>query len=375
MVCPGRLLFWSVMSSSVGFVVIAVALLAAAAALALFVRARESGRFDRLLAEAARAREASESVDRRFDEFRRSVEERVRGVEQSLSDGQKGLAEHLGESGRLMKDVGEQMGRVFKASQKIEELAGNVTRLEDLLKPPKLRGTLGEAFLEQALREALPPGSWQMQYRFADGVTVDAVIRLKDRWVSVDSKFPLENFRRARETNDEDERRRARTAFASDVRKHADAIRRKYIRPEEGTLNIAFMYVPAEAVYSEMAADGEEKALADACIEMRVYPVSPRLLYAFLSTVAMALSGEELQKNAREVQERIADLERLWERAEEPFLKVRGHMNNAQKQYDEAATALNRFGAKLSSITEVAQEKLEEVEERGADLLPLLPPS
>ena len=107
---------------------------------------------------------------------------------------------------------------------------------------------------------------------------------------------------------------------------------------------------------------------------MRVYPVSPRLLYAFLSTVAMALSGEELQKNAREVQEKIADLERLWERAEEPFLKVRGHMNNAQKQYDEAATALNRFGAKLSGITEVAQEKLESVA-KEADELPLLPPS
>ncbi len=363
------------MSSSMAFALIALALLAAAGAIALFVRARESGRFDRLLAEAARAREASESVDRRFDEFRRAVEERVRGVEQSLSEGQKGLTEHLGESGKLMKDVGEQMGRVFKASQKIEELAGNMTRLEDLLKPPKLRGTLGEAFLEQALRQALPPGSWQMQYRFADGVTVDAVIRFKDRWVSVDSKFPLENFRRAREVEDEGERRRARAAFASDVRKHADAIRRKYIRPAEGTCDYAFMYVPAEAVYAEMVADGEEKALADSCIEMRVFPVSPRLLYAYVSTVAMVLRGEELQKNAREVQERLGELERLWERAEEPFLKVRGHMNNAQKQYEEAAAALNRFSAKLSGITEVAQEKLEGVEVSGGEAVPLLPPS
>jgi DNA anti-recombination protein RmuC len=121
------------------------------------------------------------------------------------------------------------------------------------------------------------------------------------------------------------------------------------------------MYVPAEAVYAEMAADGDEKALADACIEMRVYPVSPRLLYPSLATVAMLLQGEELQKNAREVQERLYELDRLWGRAEEPFLKVRGHLNNAQKQYDEAAGALNRFGAKLSGITEVAQEKLETV--------------
>src|SRR5450759_691728 len=238
------------MSSSGVFALLAVALVVAGAFLLLW-RSRGSSRLDRILLETARAREASESVDRRFEEMRRSVEDRVRGVEQTLSQGQKGLSDHLGESGKLLKDVGEQMGRIFEASQKIEPLAGNVTRLEDLLKPPKIRGTLGEAFLEQALRQALPPGSWQMQYRFADGVTVDAVIRLKDRWVSVDSKFPLENFRRAREVEDEGERRRARVAFAGDVRKHAEAIRRKYIRPEEGTCDFAFMYVPAEAVYSE----------------------------------------------------------------------------------------------------------------------------
>jgi DNA recombination protein RmuC len=362
------------MSSSAVFALLAMALVVAGAFILLW-RSRGSSRLDRILLETARAREASESVDRRFEEMRRSVEDRVRGVEQTLSEGQKGVADHLGESGKLLKDVGEQMGRIFEASQKIEKLAGNVTRLEDLLKPPKMRGTLGEAFLEEALRQALPPGSWQMQYRFGDGVSVDAVIRLNDRWVPVDSKFPLENFRRGRESDDEGERRRARTAFAGDVRRHAEAIRRKYIRPDEGTCDFAFMYVPAEAVYSEMVADGEgEKALADACVEMRVFPVSPRLLYVFLSTVAMVLRGEELQKNAREVQERIADLERLWDRAEEPFLKVRGHMNNAQKQYEEAATALIRFGAKLSGVTEVAQEKLESVA-KEADTLPLLPPS
>ena len=314
------------MSSSAVALLLAAILLAVVVAVLIAANARSSSRLDRLLSEAASTREASESLDRRFEDMRRSVEERVRGVEQSLSEGQRGLTEHLGESGKLLKDVGERMGRIFEASQKIEKLAGEVTRLEDLLKPPKLRGTLGEAFLEQALRQALPPGSWQMQYR------------------------------RARELEDPGERRRARAAFGSDVRRHADAIRKKYIRPAEGTCDYAFMYVPAEAVYAEMVADGEEKALADSCIEMRVFPVSPRLFYAFLSTVAMVLRGEELQKNAREVQERLADLERLWERAEEPFLKVRGHMNNAQKQYEEAASALNRFGAKLSGISEVASD-------------------
>jgi DNA recombination protein RmuC len=360
------------MSSSTAFVLIALALVAAAGALALLARARESGRFERLLAEAARAREASESVDRRFDEFRRSVEERVRGVEQSLSEGQKGLTDHLGKSGKLMKEVGEQMGRVFEASQKIEQLAGNVTRLEDLLKPPKLRGALGETFLEQALAQVLPASCWKMQYRFPDGVTVDAAIFVGERCVSVDSKFPLDNYRRAHEAADEGERKKALRDFQGDVRRHVETIRAKYIRPECGTYDFALMYVPAEAVYCEVAGDGEEGALADYAVTRRVVPVSPRLLYAYLATVAMGLRGLELQEGARDVQEKLADLARLWERVEGPFEKVGAHLSNAQKQYEEATKAAGRFGAKLEGIAEGAAERLET---EMPDLPSLLPPT
>lgn len=262
--------------SAVALVVCVLLLAAAAALFLLFQRLRESAaRLDRVLAETAGARQATESVDRRFEDLRRSVDNRVEGIERTLQDGQKSMTDHLGQSGRLLQDVGEKMGRIYEASQKIEKLAGEVTRLEDLLKPPKLRGTLGETFLEQALRQALPPGSWQMQFRFPDdGAIVDAIVFLGDRFVPIDSKFPLENYRRSREVEDEGDRRRARAAFAADVRRHADSISRKYIRPAAGTYDYAFMYVPAEAVYSEIASDDSEKALADYCIEQRVFPVS-----------------------------------------------------------------------------------------------------
>ena len=348
---------------------------AAAGGLAAWLLLRRSGqagrRWDLLLAETASARQAFEGIDRRFGEMRRAVEERVLGVERSLIEGQKSLTDHLGQSGRLLQDVGEKMGRIFEASQKIEKLAGEVTRLEDLLKPPKLRGTLGETFLEQALHQALPPGSWERQYRFLDGSTVDVVVRINDRYVPVDSKFPLDNYRRAHEGETEDERRRARAAFASDVRKHADSISRKYIRPEEGTCDYAFMYVPAEAVYGELVADGEEKALADYCIERRVFPVSPRLFYAFLSTVAMVLRGGELQRNAREIHERVLELERLWDRAGEPFKKLGVHLGNAQKQYEDAQRALGRFGERLSGVTEGVEQTLETASDPHATLPPV----
>ena len=215
---------------------LAILALGAAAAVLFLARSKEAAsRIDQVLAETARAREASQSIDRRFDEMRRAIEARVGGVEKRLDVGQQSLAEHLGKSGHLLKEVGEKLGRLHETSQKIEKLAGEVTRLEDLLKPPKLRGTLGEMFLEQALGQALPPGSFATQHPLGDGVIVDAVVFVRDRMVPIDSKFPLENFRRAREVEDEGEKKRARQQFGRDVRKHVDAIAERYIRPASGT--------------------------------------------------------------------------------------------------------------------------------------------
>ena len=362
------------MSSSAILIALAVAMLALGAAAAALVLARgreSSARLDALLAETARAREAAQAVDRRFQELRGSLEARVGGVEQRLDSGQQSIAEHLGQSGHLLKEVGEKLGRLHEASQRIERLAGEVTRLEDLLKPPKLRGTLGEMFLEQALAQALPPGAFATQHPLGDGVVVDAVVFVQDRMVPVDSKFPLENYRRAREVEAEADQKRARASFVADVKRHADAISRKYIRPAAGTYDYAFMYVPAEAVYSEIVADDAEKALADYCIERRVFPVSPRLFYAYLSTVAMVLRGQELQRNAQDVAERLSELARVWDRAEEPFKKLGAHLGNAAKQYEEASAALARFGRRLEGVSEGAERSLGEVTEN----LPLLPPS
>jgi len=363
------------MSSSAILIALAAGLLASVgvAAALLLSRGRESAaRIDALLAEASRAREASQSVDRRFQELRGSLEARVGGMEKRLDSGQQSIADHLGKSGHLLREVGEKLGRLHEASQRIEKLAGDVTRLEDLLKPPKLRGTLGEMFLEQALGQSLPPGAFATQHPLGDGVVVDAVVFVQDRMVPVDSKFPLENWRRAREGEDEAERKRARQQFSRDVRRHVDAIADKYIRPASGTCDFALMYVPAEAVYAEIAADGEEAALADYAASRRVIPVSPRLLYAYLSTVALGLRGIALQENAKEVHQNLAELSRLWDRVGGPLEKLGAHLSNASKQFDETSRAFERFTSRLDAIAEKADSESPGSE---ASTLPLLPPS
>jgi len=355
----------SIVSTELALLLCLLALTGAAVVIFAW-RGRDSTRWDRLLSETATARQASEGVERRFDELRRSIEERVQGVERRLNEGQRNVAENLGQ-------MLEKIGMVFEASQKIERLAGDMTRLEDLLKPPKLRGTLGETFLEQALRQVLAPRFWKMPYRFPDGAIVDAAIFIGDRCVPVDSKFPLENFRKSREAAEETDRRRAAKEFASDVRRHVDAIRAKYIRPERDTFEFAIMYVPAEAVYSEIAGEGEEGSLADYAIERRVVPVSPRLFFAYLSTVSMGLRGLELQETAREVQGQLADLARHWERFEVPFARLGVHLNNTQKQFEESAKALSRFADRLSSVAAGADERLEPEKELAPSQSSLLP--
>ena len=200
---------------------------------------------------------------------------------------------------------------------------------------------------------------------------VDAVVFIQERVVAIDSKFPLENFRRARELEDEGDRRRAKQQFVRDVKRHVDSIAEKYIRPASGTCDFAFMYVPAEAVYADIVADGEEGAIADYATGKRVIPVSPRLLYAYLSTVALGLRGLELQENAREVHQNLADLARLCDRVSGPLDKLGAHLGNAQKQYDEASRAFDRFTNRLETIAERAEVVGDTGE--GVALRPLLP--
>ncbi len=324
-----------------------------------------------ITAQGAETRTMAEILGRRLESFERTVDERIRLNQESLGKNIDTMQRQGADSARLLKDVGVNLGRVLEASQKIEKLSGEVTRLEDLLKPPKIRGTLGETFLEEALRQCLPPGSFEMQMRFRDGETVDAAIRLRDCVVPVDSKFPLENYRRSVEATDESERKRARRQFTVDVRKHADAIAQKYIRVAEGTLDFALMYIPAEAVYAEIAADGEEGSLADYARSRHVFPVSPANLYLYLATIGYGLRRLDIEKRAHEIVEELSRLKRSIEKVEDPLEKLGGHLSNAVKQYEETQKQLARFADQVRGLAEGGEEAPPE------DLSPLraLPPT
>jgi DNA recombination protein RmuC len=181
--------------------------------------------------------------------------------------------------------IHEKIGAVGEATQLLAEQAKGLGELQQILRPPKARGGFGELLLGQLLADRLPPTAYSLQYGFAGGERVDAVIKV-DRLVPIDSKFPLDNFERMAAADNDIERQQHEKLFARDVKTHIDAIASKYIRPDEGTYDFAFMYLPSEAIYYELAC-GKTGALLEYAHTKRVLPVSPTTLTAYLQVVVL----------------------------------------------------------------------------------------
>ena len=246
------------------------------------------------------------------------------------------------------------LGQLGEVTQRVFDVGRDIAGLEQILKSPKIRGGLGETFLENILSMMLVREHYELQYAFANGNIVDAVVRIGGRLVPVDAKFPLENFRRLVEETDEDKRRQFRRAFARDVKSRVDEIAKRYILPDENTFDFALMYVPAENVYYEMVVksdmSAEEEAVSEYALERRVIPVSPNSLYAYLRVIVLGLKGLQIERGAQEIQARLGRLSGDLERFRDAFDTVGRHLTNAKNKYDEAITALGRVEAKLEGI-------------------------
>ncbi len=278
----------------------------------------------------------TETMDRRLGELDTKVDRRLESATQTTNK------------------IHERLGKVDEATTQMLERAKDLARLEQALRPPKARGGFGELLLENLLRDRLPPAAYEMQYTFDSGERVDALVRV-DRSIPIDSKFPLDNYNRLVEAESDDERTLAERQFARDVKQHIEAIASKYIRPDEGTYDFAFMYIPVEAVYYELAC-GKTGALLAYAHERRVFPVSPTTFTAYLQVIALGLRGMQIEEHAHEVMAYVAELQRDFDRFADDFDKVGTHIGHAQSKYHEASKRLDRFETKLERAVEEQAE-------------------
>ncbi|MCJ7748978.1 MAG: DNA recombination protein RmuC [Desulfobacterales bacterium] len=291
-------------------------------------------------------------------EQQRAVNEQLRGiteqVNRQLLDSSGEISKRLDNAARVIGDVQKNIGELSEASRQIFEVGKNIATLQEILQPPKLRGGLGEQFLGELLAQVLPPKFFTLQYMFSNGERVDAVVRLGEKLVPIDSKFPLDNFKRIIECKTEEERKTYQKTFYRDVKKHIDDIASKYIVPNEGTYDFALLYIPAENVYYETITKddsfGEEKGILNYALNKKVIPVSPNSFYAYLQVIVLGLKGLQIEKDAQKILVLLASLKKDLGGFQEDFQLVGRHITNAMNKFEEARRRLDKFNFKLEQI-------------------------
>ncbi|KPJ64623.1 hypothetical protein AMJ44_12440 [candidate division WOR-1 bacterium DG_54_3] len=280
---------------------------------------------------------------------------------QTLQNANKNLNSRLDNAAKVISDVHRKLGEVHETSQQVREVGKDIASLQEILRAPKIRGGMGELFLSDLLKQVLPPSRYKLQHRFRSREAVDAVILLKDGMVPVDSKFPLENFKKVIEAKEESAKINSKKQFVRDVKKHIDDIRQKYILPDEGTFDFALMYIPAENVYYEIIIKDEnleeDKSVFKYAIDNKVIPVSPNSFYGYLQTILMGLRGMRIEEQAQEILQNLARLEGDFSRVMEDFQKMGTHLKNLSGSYESTEKRLTKFEDKLESL-ETKQEPL-----------------
>jgi len=266
------------------------------------------------------------------------------------------VSERLGDTTQVVTSVKESLGRMEEANRRIFEVGKDISSLQDLLRAPTFRGEVGEFLLANLLGQILPQEHFTLKHKFKNGEVVDAVIRLGNRLVPVDSKFPLENFKRMLETSGEEDKQASRREFVRDVKKHIDDISDKYILPDEDTFDFALLYIPAENVYYETIIKdetvGEEKGICSYALSKRVIPVSPNSFYAYLQALVLGLKGLRIEKAAEEILGNLTRLRGDLIKFKEDFEVLGRHLSNSRTRYEEAGRKLDRLGEKLLTVGE-----------------------
>ena len=282
-----------------------------------------------------------ENLDLNLNNFNEKVSEKIERNNVQL---QNSMTKQISESAKIVEEVSKRLTKLDETNNRVVNVADELKTLQNALQNPKQRGVLGEFYLAQVLENVLPPNAFQIQYKFKNGEIVDAAIFLdQHKILPVDSKFSLENYNRIIECESE-ERKILAKKVRDDLKMRIDETS-KYIRPDENTMDFAFMFIPSESLYYDMlinkvGSQGSERDLIEyAFRDKRVIVVSPTSFMAYLQTVLQGLKSLKIEEQSKEIQKRVSQLgthiskyEDLMQRLGKSLGTTVNHFNNAHKE-------------------------------------------
>ncbi len=279
-----------------------------------------------------------------------TLKEWLKSQQEVTQQTSKAINERLDRAAQVIAGVQKSLGEM-------SEIGRGMRDLQEFLRSPKLRGNIGEQVLKELLGQMLPKQSFYLQYTFRSGAKVDAAIKTSSGIVPVDSKFPMENFRKMMGAKNDEEKKMAEKEFIKDVKDHIEAISSKYILTEEGTIDYALMYIPSEAVYYEVVNNPD---LFDYAGKKRVLPVSPMTFYAYLRAILASFEGQKIEQKAKQILATIRAIQKDYQKIEANLGILGRHIQNAYNQMSNVMGGFTLLGQKLSSTYELEGEVKED---------------
>lgn len=290
--------------------------------------------------------------------IQQQIQDLSRTLDSRVSESSKAMQEHahrqFSETSRLIKEITQEVTSVKEIGRQTQTFAEQLRSLQDILKNPKQRGVLGEYYLETVLKNVLPPNMWQTQYMFKNGEIVDAAVFVNNQIVPVDSKFSLENYNRLVQAAPE-EKPALEKAFVNDLKLRIQETA-KYIRPEEDTMDFAFMFIPSEGIYydlltNQVGGGDDENLIQRAASKYKVIIVSPTSFLAYLQTVLQGLKALSIEKKAEEIQKRVGELGKHLQSYEGYMQKLGNTLQTSVNHYNTAYKELGKVDKDVLRIT------------------------
>ena len=296
-------------------------------------------------------------MQEQLKELRQTLQTFGSQVENKMGDSAKMFQQQFAQSAKIVRDVTERLTKLDETNKQVMNVADQLQGLEDVLKNPKHRGVLGEYFLENILKNVLPPKNYQMQYEFKNGDIVDAVVFVKDKIIPIDSKFSLENYNRILNEKDQAEKEVLEKQFKMDLKNRIDETA-KYIRPSEDTMDFAFMFIPAEGIYYDLLINqvgaikvNTRDLIEYAFKEKHVIIVSPTSFFAYLQTVMQGLRALQIEESAKEIRKYVEMLQKHLLSYDEYMKKLGNNLDTTVNAYNRASKEFGKIDKDVVKIT------------------------